>query len=460
MRGGKHREEEKLETSGRRCQMVRYLDQQSVGRPSEEGPFDLGRPLICCCWKNELANETVVFCRHRHLRGACVHSLLTTLTDMPIVDKRPNFVAAVPLICFRAQSNNRDLPSLLVVYPKRMSETLVAILLVTSSAKGSALVYRWPPHPRATPRLARPRPIHDVVCSHADNPWRAANMTDDTPEPSLRCSTHYEDTEEDDYLWRPTNDRRDRSLSYSHSRSHPTSRRASPSRDHKESYPIEGSKEPIPHNDQYTQVLGYSAEFLAGMLCPQRAMCHQKFELVVDDLAFIGHPVCSESDCVWRFKQEKVKMIPRGRGSKKGQTPQMEEKSLTPEKPAPETPSKEPKPSGTAPENPWLQTFHLVLVLDLPDPSSSASGKITKYLDTIYEQIAFTVTAVLFHEQVKHNFVETECDALGSLESDYISKGEPLAYSFPRHSFTDDLQESRSESSCPKLSTFPPSPSP
>lgn len=243
-------------------------------------------------------------------------------------------------------------------------------------------------------------------------------MTDDVTDAPFRCSVVYEAADDDDYTWRRTNDFRDRSISYSHSRSHPTSRRTSPSRDHKDSY--EGPKDALPLDDHYTQVLGYSAEFLAGMLCPQRAMCHQKFELVVDDLAFIGHPVCAESDGVWRFKPDKIKMAPRGRGSKKGQTPQMDEISLTPEKTTPERPSHQ-KPS--APDNSWLQTFHFVLVLDLPDPSSSAVGNITKYFDTIYEQIVFTITAVLFQEQVQNNFVEAECDSLGSLESECTSRG-------------------------------------
>ena len=77
-----------------------------------------------------------------------------------------------------------------------------------------------------------------------------------------------------------------------------------------------------------------------------------------------------------------------------------------------------PTSSGT-----WLQTFHLVMVLDLPDPSSSASGNIAKYFDTIYEQIVFAMTAVMYQEQVLHNFVETECDTLGALKDDYIKQG-------------------------------------
>ncbi|THH28335.1 hypothetical protein EUX98_g5860 [Antrodiella citrinella] len=148
-------------------------------------------------------------------------------------------------------------------------------------------------------------------------------------------------------------------------------------------------------------------------------MCHQKFELVVDDLAFIGHPVCADSDGTWRFKPERANMAPRGRGSKKGQSPEEEEKSLTPEKSG-ET--KQPQQ-----EKSWLQTFHCVFVLDLPDPSSSQSGNISRYFDIIYEQMAFAITAVLYQEQILHNFVENECDLLGTMENDHIEKAKPFS---------------------------------
>lgn len=294
-----------------------------------------------------------------------------------------------------------------------MSETLLAVLLVTSSAKGSSLVYHWPPNPVTRPRLARPLPRHDVTCIHADNPWRAAHASN----PSNPCEDYQPD--ENEYQWRRPNVERSRSLSFSRARSHPASRRASPSKDMKESLVLE-NKHDLPVPDEYDDLLGYSAEFLAGLLCPHSGMCHQKFELVVDELAFIGHPVCAEEDGAWRFHPEKHKSASRGRGSRKGhgQSPQVEEASLTPDTPAKDLPS-----SGT-----WLQTFHFVIALDLPDPSSSASGNIAKYFDTIYEQIAFAMTAVMYQEQVLHNFVESECDSLGALKEDYLKRGALFTY--------------------------------
>lgn len=301
-----------------------------------------------------------------------------------------------------------------------MSETLLAILLVSHSATGSSLVYRWPPHPVSQPRLGRPRPSHDSTCFHADNPWRAAY----NPDAAAPCGENT--TEDDEYLWRRPNITRERSVSFSHARSHPTSRRASPSKDLKDSLMLDHENDSL-EPDDYDELLGYSSKFLAGILCPHNAMCHQKFELVVDDLAFLGHPVRAESDGYWRFPSEKLKATSRGRGSRKGHTrsPLVEEKTLTPETTGRDQPS----------VSSWLQMFHLVLVLDRPDPSSSAAGNLDKYFEVLYEQIAFSMTAVLYQEQVLRNLVATECEKMGALKELCITQG-ILHWHTPYHTFS------------------------
>lgn len=287
-----------------------------------------------------------------------------------------------------------------------MSETLVAILLVTHSATGSNLIYRWPPLPDTQPRLARPRPFHDTICVHADNPWRAAYNAD-TSKP---CVEHAAD--DDEYLWRRPNLARERAASFNHGRSHPTSRRASPSKDLKESLTLDNDND---SPDDYDELLGYTSKLLAGILCPPNAMCNQKFEVVVDDLAFLGHPVRADSDGCWRFPSEKPKATSRGRGSRKGQTqsPMIEEQTLSAERAGKEQPS----------TSSWLQIFHLVLVLDRPDPSSSAAGNLEKYFDILYEEIAFSMTAVLYQEQVLHNLVAIESEKMGALKESYFAQG-------------------------------------
>ncbi|KAF5392037.1 hypothetical protein D9757_003212 [Collybiopsis confluens] len=269
-----------------------------------------------------------------------------------------------------------------------MAETLLAILLVNSSAKGSTLVYHWPPDPIVPPRLRRALPL----------------ASSKSPQYDIDPSYRWE---------RPNPLNRDRSSSYSHA---PSSGRNTPAKDLDE---LEDQE--IRDGDKYQTVFGYSSEFLAAILCPNNSMCHQKFELIVDDLAFIGHPVCADPDGVWRFKPEekrKNSSTSRGRNSRNrgGQesgsaSPVTRSLSLEKEKRNNSSNTASPGPGpGPGTKCTWLHTFHFVLVLDLPDPSSSASGNVTKYFDVIYEQIGFVITAVLFQEQVMCNFVEEQCE--------------------------------------------------
>ncbi|KAF9446305.1 hypothetical protein P691DRAFT_761748 [Macrolepiota fuliginosa MF-IS2] len=284
-----------------------------------------------------------------------------------------------------------------------MAESLLAILLVTSSAKGPALVYRWPPSPVCSPRLCRARPVDGSWPSQLDNPWRASH----TPEALKEQTTNRDEppfVDDPEHRWqRPIITVRIRSPSVSTG----TSPHSPPDRTFSPPPP-----EPT-FSDEYDQLFGYQVDFLAGLLLPHRSMCHQKFELVVDDLAFIGHPVCVDKNGKWTFTLEKSENGTRGRDSKGSPSPLQEESEAS-------------SLTELQSEDGWLQFFHLVFVLDLPDPSSSASGNLSKYFDTIYEQVAFTVTAVLFQEQVTNNFVEEECDKLGALRDLSLSEGEPF----------------------------------
>ena len=306
-----------------------------------------------------------------------------------------------------------------------MAESLLAVLLVTSSAKGSNLVFHWPPYPSSQPRLARPKPRRDEKSLYFDTAWIAATNYDLKAAGSgsaQKGGSIYDDPDLDEweYEWKRPNayGERARSLSFADAarRSHPGSRRTSPSKKDSMHFDKENGRQRRDSSSEheYDILLGYPAEFLASILCPKDDMCHQKFELVVDDLAFIGHPVCADSDGEWRFKR------PRGRGARHASKDNSASQppSPIPEQPASEEPSTPAIPGASPPH-----TFHLVFVIDLPDPSSSASGNVFKYFHVIYEQLAFTVTAVLYQEQVLHRFVDMQGEALVRLRENSISRG-------------------------------------
>ncbi len=55
----------------------------------------------------------------------------------------------------------------------------------------------------------------------------------------------------------------------------------------------------------YKTYLGYDVEILASILNPRPELAHQKFELVVDDLAFLGHPVSAGRGGTWGSPEDK-----------------------------------------------------------------------------------------------------------------------------------------------------------
>ena len=270
-------------------------------------------------------------------------------------------------------------------------------------------MFRWPENPVASPRLARARPEEPDFLSRLDNPWKASHP-EQAVEGAKAPERDYGRDPDYCWLWERPIAIRDRSLSFTRS-SHLSPGRGSPIRDRV----YNPNNVTVP--DEYDHLLGYSVDFLSSLLCPQRSMCHQKFELVVDDLAFIGHPVCAELDGVWRFKPEKFKPSSRGRETRvRTESASPKDTSTSPEIPPFDPPS----------QSTWLHTFHFVLVLDLPDPSSSASGNLSKYFNILYDQIAFTLAAVLYQEQILSNFVQKECDVLIALKESCISKGKYL----------------------------------
>lgn len=279
-----------------------------------------------------------------------------------------------------------------------MAESLLCILLVSGSAKGPALVYRWPPLPVCSPRLSRARLDDGSWPSCIDNPWRASH----TPEALEEQAESTDQSLYAEYRWqRPVIAVRPQSPSVSGS----VSPHSPPERPF--SLP---SPEPIGRHE-YDQLFGYQIDFLANLLLPHQSMCHQKFELLVDDLAFIGHPVHVDAEGKWKFKTERGESNTRRKETNDTLTLTQEESKTS------SATELQPMTDG------WLQSFHLVFVCDLPDPSSSASGNLSKYFEIIYEQAAFPTTAVLYQEQVMNNFVEEECDKLGSIKDLALSEG-------------------------------------
>ena len=327
--------------------------------------------------------------------------------------------------------------------------SLLAILFVSSSSKGSHLVFRWPARPKAVPRLARPLPI----VRQLDYAWRAANPTDainaepeDKPfslskahrqqDPGSRTHPHqshqrtYSDVgmkesstsyvealevaQSPAYEWRlqewsdPLNSFAPHIAgpigpgggsggggngTSGGSRQRSSGGQSSSSR--KKAPPFPSSYSVSEHEDpDFEWVLGYRTKLLAEHLFRfDRNLCNQRFELVLEELLFLGHPVCIGDDGTWQWEQLYSDSKPKAENEEDGEIVE----------------AKDPKNETS------LKSFHFILVLDRPGPAWGGAANQTRFVDVYYEQLAVKMTAALHFEQSRDGYVERETDLLVDL---------------------------------------------
>ncbi|KAK0560134.1 Nitrogen permease regulator 3 [Tilletia horrida] len=214
--------------------------------------------------------------------------------------------------------------------------------------------------------------------------------------------------------------------------------------------------------------LGYENSFLAELLTPRRDLCHQKFELAVDDLVFVGHPVCADDREGWALNSNSKRagafedpdhdadLMSRGRAPRSNRFPNSDFPNpayaageRSPFDPSPRSGSyshlQQLPPSSRSQirqdssfrsamaeaggSSNSLSSFHFVLVLDKPDPAPpylppgmssiiSASQLNAFNIDPnliaqlYYDNIAFKMTAALYNEQCSCAYVSQQASYL------------------------------------------------
>ncbi|KDQ18776.1 hypothetical protein BOTBODRAFT_170785 [Botryobasidium botryosum FD-172 SS1] len=329
---------------------------------------------------------------------------------------------------------------------------LLGILLVSSSSSGSTLAFHWPPDPHPAPRLVRPKPPgYSQRAKLLDTSWRFAQGIDDAKlEDVLQKLLELEKAEMDDYEWKAPATR----PSLSHSRdsaAHIDSNNGGGgggggSSSHSTSHSL--SQDTVATSDlddmlaekhlrqEYDHILGFKSSILAELLSPKHALCHQKFELIVDEMAFIGHPVHIDSNGSWSWDelhaappQPDPRATGRGRSTRRfseGSSALDDDdiESLTSPSPRPKSPAAVAAASQDRPSQ--ITSFHLVLVLDRPDPCSTSSVDLYRYIDSYYWQIVFKMTAAMHYEQGRDDFIGEQCKMLTALRENCMIRGEPI----------------------------------
>lgn len=336
------------------------------------------------------------------------------------------------------------------------ADHLLAIFLVTTVPnEGSNVVFRYPPHPHVSPRLSRPAYGEALGHFQADGRAGGRGKVRATPvETGLsqaagwtpgRARREEDDDAEsnDDLYWKPLaavdhelSRAREDDAGGASSRFRPSGRQAPPPDNEdafsalRKSQAVGGAGKPGSSfiMADYERCLGYPYGDLRQFLSPKREACHRRFELSIDELTFLGHPVCPRAaGNDWSLEEDKDEdeAVLRGRGGR----PAPPQDPATDVPPPSKKSSTESTTSGTAsstPPIPALSSFHLVLVIDKPDPLSFNSAPSVLY-DTLYEELAFKWTAAAFAEQARTGWVARECQSLGQIREDSITRRELAA---------------------------------
>lgn len=188
---------------------------------------------------------------------------------------------------------------------------------------------------------------------------------------------------------------------------------------------------------EYNSALGYPLDFLSDMLTPPRSAGNRKFETCVDEVVFLGHPVYNSPDGKWVFPPDleedgDVHATARGRRTREGGShlgTVVEGKEISPPEGCGPLVQEPHQMTSTADDDPpTLNMFHLVLILDKPDPKPGAqldetSAPLT-LLDEVYREIAFKWTAAAFALQVQDGYVAREAREMARMREKAINEGE------------------------------------
>lgn len=381
------------------------------------------------------------------------------------------------------------------------SANLVAILFVSSlDSAPPTIVFRYPPSPHSSTRLSRPVYRKRTPQQHAVLPTgrggRNKNKIIPVPvtETTISQSAYWtysknreaydsDDSLDEDYrsaIWKPLHEQADSGEDYrpqgrkrqapTHPRSAGSTGGANGVGGSSSATGVAGASSGIKtavgktdssssngsYNQQdYDTLLGYDMIFLSNLLAPQRSVCNRRFELSVDDLTFLGHPIRADKDGKWVMPddeddsgvgdapQEEERGRSTGRANKmftSGPPIDLEvvREGIVAATPTAATPTdgqlsrdtdslaSEPDKtfeSDSGNSGPPLQLFNLVLVIDKPDPAVNDELPNLAY-DTLYREVILPWTAAAFLEQVRTGWIAQESKKLVSVRDHALEKRE------------------------------------
>lgn len=154
-------------------------------------------------------------------------------------------------------------------------------------------------------------------------------------------------------------------------------------------------------------ILGFEADYLCEMLCPPRQMCNSRFEIMIDDLVFLGLPIHSYESGVWRSKQ----MHP----AKSGKLSKARTKGANDNASIDDDAMKSENTPKTQTKN-ILNMFHLVFIMNPPIIECNYR------IDEMFHYVISRLSLVLRYEQLKHEYVWNQIRLINKLKEDFLNQ--------------------------------------
>ena len=179
------------------------------------------------------------------------------------------------------------------------------------------------------------------------------------------------------------------------------------------------------------KIFGFNSEFVAEFCCPDRELCNTKFEFTIDQLAFLGLPIHSDSKGKWRKSKHK-KHLSSKKSTSGSSSAARSRKGTSLSSSSKNTKDTTNKLSGSAAlseihesldldnerddlENNELEIhdlnksmnmFHVCFVLNPP------LIEYNERIDDMYQQVVAKLALLLRYLQSKSNYVSDECEII------------------------------------------------
>lgn len=255
--------------------------------------------------------------------------------------------------------------------------SLLAILLVVNSTRGHHYLFSYPPNPQ---RPSNKRSSHN---ERKDFTVGSSIATRNTPQTDMN------------------DDRRASNASKQNENGHSTDIFAGRDR-----------------------IFNLDVSFLADALAPKLPLCDGKFQLSMDDLTFVGHPV---SLSTLQHDQEQTEDHDQGEASSPNSPiPPISPSSPSSSSPPPaiihrndSTTDDNESVSDTSPGSTSIHMtlFHVVFVMTPPDLELNAQ------VETIYKNVILRYSSALRYEQLRCGYVQEEIEKVLGLKEEAFNKG-------------------------------------